>query len=52
MKREQPKRAGLAVGLQISPADDPVAAQQRQHVVAVDPLLRRLIDLHDVLEAE
>src|SRR5262245_2150838 len=41
-----------AVGLQVAAADDPVPPQERQHVVAVHALVRALVDLDHVLEAE
>ena len=42
----------LPLRLQIGAADDPVAAQEREHVIAVLPLRRRLVDLDQVVEAE
>ena len=41
-----------ALVLQVGAADEPVAPQQRQHVVAVDPLGLALVDLDHVAEAE
>ena len=42
----------LPLRLEVGAADDPVAAQEREHVVAVLPLRRRLVDLDQVVEAE
>ena len=47
---QQPTRG--AIGLEVDPADELVAEQERQHVVAVDPLRRRRVDLDAVVEAE
>ena len=41
-----------AVGLEVDPRDEPVAEQERQHVVAVHALGRRHVDLDPVAEAE
>ena len=41
-----------AVGLEVGAADDPVAGEQRQHVVAVRALVLALVDLDHVVEAE
>ena len=46
------ERALLPLRLQVGAADDPVAAQEREHVVAVLPLGARLVDLDQVVEAE
>jgi hypothetical protein len=46
------QHALCAVGLEIGAADDPVAREQRQHVVAVHPLVLALVDLDRVVEAE
>src|SRR6186713_2307518 len=50
--RQGPQRTGLAVGLDVDPADDLRAVEQRQNVVAVDARVRRLVNLEAVLEAE
>src|SRR3954470_20047111 len=50
--RQGPQRTGLAVGLEVDPADHVRAVEQRQHVVAVDARGRRLVYLERVLEAE
>ena len=42
----------LPVGLEVDPPDDPVAEQEGQHVVAVDALLGRHVDLDPVVEVE
>ena len=52
MERERTQHAGRAVGLQVGAADQAVAAQEREHVVAVPPLVGRLVDLDHVAEAE
>ena len=41
-----------AVGLQVGAAEEPVAGEQRQDVVAEDALVLALVDLDQVLEAE
>ena len=41
-----------ALRLQVGSSDDPVAAEERQDVVAVAPLVRLLVDLDQVVEAE
>ena len=46
------QHAGGAVGLQVDAPDEAVAEQVRQHVVAVDPLRRRRVDLDAVVEVE
>ena len=46
------QHARAAVAADVQPGDDAVAQQERQHVVAVAPLRRRLVDLDQVLEAE
>ncbi len=46
------QHALAAVAADVQPGDDAVAQQERQHVVAVAPLRRRLVDLDQVLEAE
>ena len=43
---------GLAVRLEIHPGDQPVAEQERQHVVAPAPLRLGHVDLDRVVEAE
>ena len=43
-----PQHARRPVGLEVDAADDAVAEQVRQHVVAVDPLRRRRVDLDAV----
>ena len=43
--------ARLAVDARLDPADEPVAEQERQDVVAPAPLLLRDVDLPDVVEA-
>src|SRR6478672_1310741 len=40
------------LALQVGTPDDPVAPEERKDVVAELPLLRRLVDLDEVLEAE
>ena len=42
----------LPLRLQVEAAHDPVAAQEGEHVVAVPPLRRGLVDLDQVVEAE
>ncbi len=42
----------LPLRLEVGAAHDPVAAQEREHVVAVLPLRSGLIDLDQVVEAE
>ena len=42
----------FAVGLEVGPADDPIAPEQWQHVVPVPPLRCGLVDLDQVVEAE
>ena len=49
MRAQQP---GLAVGLEVDARDEPVAEQERQHVVAVDALGLRDVDLELEAEAE
>ena len=44
--------AGLAVGLEVHARDEIVAQQERQHVVAVDALVRRRVDLDAVVKIE
>ncbi len=51
-RRPHLQHPGRAVGLDVDPADQRVAEQERQHVVAVDPLRRRQVDLDLVAEAE
>ena len=46
------EHAAGPVGLQVGAADEAVADEQRQHVVAVDPLVLALVDLDQVVEAE
>src|SRR3954454_3675452 len=46
------QHAASAVGLEIGPPDEAVADEERQHVVAVHALVRALVDLDQVLEAE
>ncbi len=46
------QHAGLPVGLEVDPGDEPVTEQERQHVVAVHPLRRRDVDLDPVVEVE
>ena len=41
-----------AIGLEVDPPDQAVAEQERQHVVAVHPLLLGHVDLDPVVEAE
>src|SRR3954469_9305894 len=43
--RQSPQRTRLAIGLHVYPPDDLRAVEQRQHVVAVDPGGRGLVDL-------
>ncbi len=52
VERADPQRVAGPVGLEIGPPDEPVADEQRQDVVAVLPLVTRLVDLDDVAEAE
>ncbi len=40
------------IGLEVDPGHEPVAEQERQHVIAVDPLGRRHVDLDPVVETE
>ncbi len=47
-----PQHALGAVGLQVGPAEEAVAGEQRQDVVAVHPLVLALVDLDHVPEAE
>jgi hypothetical protein len=42
----------LPLRLQVGAADDPVAAEEGEHVVAVLPLRSRLVDLDQMVEAE
>ncbi len=51
-RRLHDQPAVLAVGLEVDPADDLVAEQERQHVVAVHPLVRGRVDLDAVVEVE
>ena len=44
--------AARSLRLEIGPPDDPVAAEQRQHVVPEATLVGRLVDLDQVVEAE
>src|SRR5579864_4996520 len=46
------ERSVGAVVLEVGAADEPVAAEERQHVVPVDPLRLALVDLDHVPEAE
>ena len=43
---------GRAIRLQVHPGDQAVAEQEGQHVVAVQPLVRRRVDLDPVAHAE
>ena len=52
MERLHAQHALGALVLQVGAADEAVAAEQRQHVVAVDALVLALVDLDHVLEAE
>ena len=52
VRRLDQECAGLAVGLEVDPADDPVAEQERQHVVAELPLGLGDVDLDPVVEVE
>src|SRR5438105_3108756 len=52
MPGPQRQRARLAIGAQVCPADDAIARDQRQHVVAVAALRLRLVHLDQVGEAE
>jgi hypothetical protein len=38
--------------LQVGAADEPIAAQEREHVIAVDALVLALVDLDHVAKAE
>src|SRR4051812_35218470 len=49
---EQAQRPGRTVGLQVGSGDQAVAEQEGQHVVAVAPLVRALVDLDQVAEPE
>ena len=44
--------AGLALGFQVHARDEIVVQQERQDVIAVDPLVRRRVDLDAVMEIE
>ena len=52
MERLHAQHALGAVVLQVGAADEPVAPEQRQDVVAVDALVLALVDLDHVPEAE
>ena len=52
VKRLDLQHAAGAVGLQVGAADEPVAEEQRQDVVAVDALVLALVHLDQVVEAE
>ena len=52
VRAEHPEHPVLAVGLEVDPADDPVAEQEREHVVAVHPLRLGHVDLDPVEEVE
>ncbi len=52
VERVHAQRALGAVGLEVGAADDAVAPEERQHVVAVPALGLRLVDLDQVVEAE
>ena len=52
MERLHDERALGALGLEVGAADEAVAPQERQHVVAVDALVLPLVDLDQVVEAE
>src|SRR5512146_2285790 len=54
LRREppDPQDALAAVGLQVGPADEAVADEERQHVVAVHALVLAFVDLDQVVEAE
>ena len=47
-----PQYPGRPVGLEVHPGHQPVAEQERQHVIPVHPLLRRRVDLDPVAEVE
>ena len=47
-----PQDAFGPVGLHVGSAEEPVAGEQRQDVVAVDPLVLALVHLDQMLEAE
>src|SRR5215217_447774 len=47
-----PEDALAAVGLQVGAADEPVSDEQREDVIAVDPLRLALVDLDHVHEPE
>src|SRR6201988_4509054 len=50
--RESAQDARLAVGLCVDASDELVPVEQRQHIVAPDPLVGTLVDLEGVVEAE
>ena len=52
VRRVHDQRRRLPVGLEIDARREAVAHQERQHVVAVDPLRRRNVDLDLIVEAE
>src|SRR4051812_31736461 len=49
--RERAQHRGGAISLRVDPADDARAVDQRQDIVAPDPLARPFVDLQGVVEA-
>src|SRR5579862_2916762 len=47
-----PQDALRPVGLDVGAAEEPVAGEQREDVVAIDPLVLALVDLDQMLEPE
>src|SRR5437870_1402959 len=52
VERLDQQRAGSTVRLQVGATDDPVAPEEGQDVVAVDPLWLGLVHLDQMVEAE
>src|SRR6266581_2000475 len=52
MERLDLERALGSIVLEVGTADEPVLLEEREHVVAVDPLVLALVDLDHVAEAE
>ena len=52
MERLHEQRPPGPIGLEVGAADEPVPPEEREHVVAVDPLGLALVDLDHVAEAE
>ncbi|MNG29112.1 hypothetical protein D3C84_1144830 [compost metagenome] len=49
MHRQPP---GNPLGTQVDPRGNPLIVKKRQHVIAVDPLVRRRVDLQPVAKIE